>query len=460
MSGLAELERAKRRRLQEAYTDLRPMDRSSDHERQAKLRNLMLGAAADSGLQAGGNGSGDSSGSRQQSVRGLAAAAAASITGVESTIRNVTSSGSRSSSRRRWPDASGGAAINVARAPPPPPGLLDGGFLPESDPVQRLSQLPLPIGGSGGGSTAAGGAPGRGSAAAGAASPPSHLSRVHSRPDGHHAGAVGTVLPAAGAQFNAPTSDVDDADIAALPSDVELALISIKSDLQSHSGSVDLPPMALRSQLSCLLADRLTVERQLDEQRRANRVRVFKLPTGADEFGILTTADYRAVVRQAANNAVSDRRGGGPSAAPPSASSCGAYGGPASAASAADSSSRWHEAAEAFLSRVVDRCTDFELSRDHMIYLMQTTPHQPPESLQPTQPPQLRQVQQPQQQKQRLAPLCSGGHQAVQAASPHGRGGAASAASSRPADVSLEAAEEQVDLQVSLLPRTATELTP
>ncbi|GIL53501.1 hypothetical protein Vafri_9090 [Volvox africanus] len=128
--------------------------------------------------------------------------------------------------------------------------------------------------------------PGRGSAAAGGACPPSHLAGVHSGRSGHGAGAaeavtaaVAAVPPVAAAQFNPFNCDTDDADVA-LPSDVELALISVKSDLRSHPGSADLPPMALRSHLSCLLADRLTVERQLDEQRRANCVRVFKLPTG------------------------------------------------------------------------------------------------------------------------------------------------------------------------------------
>ncbi|GLI67150.1 hypothetical protein VaNZ11_011362 [Volvox africanus] len=147
MSGLAELERAKRRCLQQAYTDLRPMGKGNDDERQAELRrDLKLGAAAGASPPAGGGSS------RVQSSGALAAAAAASINGVECAIPRATSktagSGSGSGSggvRRNGSAASGSAAVSVTRAPPP--GPMDGGFLPESDPVRRLSQLPLPIGG-------------------------------------------------------------------------------------------------------------------------------------------------------------------------------------------------------------------------------------------------------------------------------------------------------------------------
>ncbi|GIL53503.1 hypothetical protein Vafri_9090 [Volvox africanus] len=76
--------------------------------------------------------------------------------------------------------------------------------------------------------------PGRGSAAAGGACPPSHLAGVHSGRSGHGAGAaeavtaaVAAVPPVAAAQFNPFNCDTDDADVA-LPSDVELALISVK----------------------------------------------------------------------------------------------------------------------------------------------------------------------------------------------------------------------------------------
>ncbi|GIL53499.1 hypothetical protein Vafri_9087 [Volvox africanus] len=95
----------------------------------------MLGAAADASLPPSG------SSSRSQSSGALAAAAAASINGVEITHRRVTSNtvGSGSGSggvRRQWSAASGSAAVSITRAPPP--GPMDGGFLPESDPVQRL----------------------------------------------------------------------------------------------------------------------------------------------------------------------------------------------------------------------------------------------------------------------------------------------------------------------------------
>ncbi|GLC34310.1 hypothetical protein PLESTB_000743500 [Pleodorina starrii] len=379
MSGLAELERTKRRRLQEAYADLRPSGKNDD-DRQAKLRNLLLGAAADAGIPTGisppggaQGGSGSSTGV-PQSVRALAAAAAASIAGVEShgpkkrsggggggSMGSIGSPGGSSRTgpaygtstlsggRRRGPDGS----VTAVRAPPP--GPMEGGFLPEADPITRLGQLPVPLAAVG--SPSAVGPAGAGRRGVGAAGP----------------GAAAAATTTQRYDMYDNDDDGDDAE-ADVPSDVELALMALKSDLRSHPGAAELPPLALRSQLSCLLADRSTVERQLDEQRRANRVRVFKLPTGTDEFGILSTSDYRALVRQAADDAAAaaaeqqQQQGAAPS------SSSGAYGVMTAAAARPGSGSRWHSAADAFLRRVVDRFTDFELSRDHLFHLLRTAP--------------------------------------------------------------------------------------
>ncbi|EFJ47161.1 hypothetical protein VOLCADRAFT_92324 [Volvox carteri f. nagariensis] len=346
MAGLGELERAKRRRLQEAYSDLRPVDKGID-DRQAKLRSLLLGAAADAGLAAA-----DGIGSGPQAVRALAATAAASITAVESPLGRGNSSPGLAKtvpgSARRWAattsprDSATTAAAAAATCPPamaasygqaygtaaahslagtggtgsdrrrgcpdggaaaaraPPPGPMDGGFLRDSDPIQRLSRLRLPLAGGGGAAEAA---------------MQSNLAVGLGRSGG---GAAVAAVAQRYVDYNSGDDD-DEVDVD-VPSDVELALVAIKSDLRSHSASADLPPIVLRSQLSCLLTDRSTVERQLDEQRRSNRVRVFKLPTG----------------------------------------SC-----------------RWHAATEVFIHRVVDRCTEFELSRDHMMHLMRTAPPQP-----------------------------------------------------------------------------------
>ena len=54
-----------------------------------------------------------------------------------------------------------------------------------------------------------------------------------------------------------------------------------RTDFRAHAACAGLPPLALRSQLAAAgLRDRGSLEQQLDEQRQAGRVRLFRLPTG------------------------------------------------------------------------------------------------------------------------------------------------------------------------------------
>ncbi|PNW81265.1 hypothetical protein CHLRE_07g348951v5 [Chlamydomonas reinhardtii] len=206
----------------------------------------------------------------------------------------------------------GGAGGNPQRAPPP--DAMAGGFIPDTDPITRLSHLPTAVavlqrsGTPGGNSMGAG----RGGAGAGlrvAAGLASRLAAggaaAGARPSG--GGGTSAVLAAAAAAAAAARAAAEEDAMLAeaeMPSDIELALVSLRTDFRAHAACAGLPPLALRSQLAAAgLRDRGSLEQQLDEQRQAGRVRLFRLPTGKDEFGILLTSDYKDIVWRAADEA-------------------------------------------------------------------------------------------------------------------------------------------------------------
>lgn len=59
-----------------------------------------------------------------------------------------------------------------------------------------------------------------------------------------------------------------------------------------------MAPFATKAQLYTLLADRTAVDRQLDELRRSNAVRVLQLPTARDEYALMLTEDYVAALER------------------------------------------------------------------------------------------------------------------------------------------------------------------
>eukprot|EP00198_Chlamydomonas_reinhardtii_P003128 XP_001692464.1 predicted protein [Chlamydomonas reinhardtii] len=234
-----------------------------------------------------------------EATQALAAAAAANLAAVIS-------------SDKRKPAGGGGAGGNPQRAPPP--DAMAGGFIPDTDPITRLSHLPTAVavlqrsGTPGGNSMGAG----RGGAGAGlrvAAGLASRLAAggaaAGARPSG--GGGTSAVLAAAAAAAAAARAAAEEDAMLAeaeMPSDIELALVSLRTDFRAHAACAGLPPLALRSQLAAAgLRDRGSLEQQLDEQRQAGRVRLFRLPTGKDEFGILLTSDYKDIVWRAADEA-------------------------------------------------------------------------------------------------------------------------------------------------------------
>ena len=86
----------------------------------------------------------------------------------------------------------------------------------------------------------------------------------------------------------------------AAPSDVDAAITYLLTSFpfQPPSPHYLEPRTILFSQLYCLVADRTAVDREVDKRRRANEVRVMRCAQlGVDEYAMMTTEDYVAVVR-------------------------------------------------------------------------------------------------------------------------------------------------------------------
>lgn len=78
----------------------------------------------------------------------------------------------------------------------------------------------------------------------------------------------------------ATVAQADDDYDECVPTDVEVALISLRHDFYKSPACMGLPPVALRSHLYSVLKDHTAVDREVDELRLQNKVRLFKLVTG------------------------------------------------------------------------------------------------------------------------------------------------------------------------------------
>lgn len=142
-------------------------------------------------------------------------------------------------------------------------------------------------------------------------------------------------------------------------------------------------PVAARLQ-----ADRTAVDRDLEQLRRSHKVRLFKLPTGADDYGIMTTEDYVALIRALCCSSSEQSSGG--SGAGQSISASGGMGGASSSATAdassagfagsaarqnnGDGSARSTAVVDAFVTRVLPACADLHVSRDELLRLLGAAP--------------------------------------------------------------------------------------
>ncbi|PSC67391.1 Serine threonine-kinase 19 [Micractinium conductrix] len=126
-------------------------------------------------------------------------------------------------------------------------------------------------------------------------------------------------LPPAGEAdaFEAAAAELDcDAD--ELPNDTLAALQLLKSRFPPEARVL---PFATRAQLYSLLSDRTTADRQLEELRRRNAVRLLQLPTsgrGDEQHAIMLTSDYEAALRGCQQDLAGSATNGGGGGSGPS----------------------------------------------------------------------------------------------------------------------------------------------
>ncbi len=126
-------------------------------------------------------------------------------------------------------------------------------------------------------------------------------------------------------------------------------------------------PFATRSQLYSILSDRTTVDRQLEELRRANTVRLLQLPTGRDEHAVMLTSDYCAALRRCKQAAVA--------ATAAAATAQDGSSGSAAAAGATEPAAPAAAAAPAavydlFADQVLPACTEVMITHSELLQLL------------------------------------------------------------------------------------------
>ncbi|CAH3039248.1 unnamed protein product [Pocillopora meandrina] len=77
-----------------------------------------------------------------------------------------------------------------------------------------------------------------------------------------------------------------------VPSDTEAAILYLKALVPLDKFEGKIPAIILKHQIYCVVKDRTLVDRQLNTLWEENKIRLFKLTSGSDEFGILITDEY------------------------------------------------------------------------------------------------------------------------------------------------------------------------
>ncbi|XP_020628815.1 serine/threonine-protein kinase 19-like isoform X2 [Orbicella faveolata] len=76
------------------------------------------------------------------------------------------------------------------------------------------------------------------------------------------------------------------------PSDTKAAILFLKSVVPLSKFEGKIPAIILKHQIYCVVKDKTLVDRQLNKLWEENVIRLFKLTSGSDEFGVLLTDDY------------------------------------------------------------------------------------------------------------------------------------------------------------------------
>lgn len=77
-----------------------------------------------------------------------------------------------------------------------------------------------------------------------------------------------------------------------VPSDTEAAVLYLKALVPLDKFQGKIPAIILKHQIYCVVKDRTLVDRQLNNLWEENKIRLFKLTSGSDEFGVVITDDY------------------------------------------------------------------------------------------------------------------------------------------------------------------------
>ncbi|PRW33736.1 serine threonine- kinase 19 isoform X1 [Chlorella sorokiniana] len=197
----------------------------------------------------------------------------------------------------------------------------------------------------------AGGAPAAAAAAAAAAGPAPPRPRAALHNSGLHDTYAFDEL--------AVEADVD----LVLPNDTLAALHLLRGRFPAEA---KVAPFATKAQLYTVLADRTAVDRQLDELRRSNAVRVMQLPAGKDEYAIMLTQDYVAALRRSKAAVLHPPASGGSQdeEAGSSAAAAAAGGRPTAAAQQAAQVFDWME------SRVLPACSAAMVTHAELLQLL------------------------------------------------------------------------------------------
>ncbi|KAG7671681.1 hypothetical protein Ndes2526B_g07431 [Nannochloris sp. 'desiccata'] len=96
------------------------------------------------------------------------------------------------------------------------------------------------------------------------------------------------------AQINVgPILDDDDDDQAEIPNDTVAALNLLKIEFPKLTG---VRPFATRSQLYTILNDKTLADREIDQLKHENKIRIFKLPSSLDDYAVILIEDYAASI--------------------------------------------------------------------------------------------------------------------------------------------------------------------
>ncbi|XP_015762565.1 PREDICTED: serine/threonine-protein kinase 19-like isoform X2 [Acropora digitifera] len=77
-----------------------------------------------------------------------------------------------------------------------------------------------------------------------------------------------------------------------VPNDTQAAILFLKSIVPLNKFQGKIPAIILKHQIYCVMKDKTLVDRQLNNLWEENKIRLFKLTSGSDEFAVVLTDDY------------------------------------------------------------------------------------------------------------------------------------------------------------------------